>query len=1093
MNGKSSTDLKVSIDSPPVIPEKLQRAGYRFIRIIPKSKDPIDRDYPKTKNYSSEDSVIQNWISHYQSFEVKDRQNEGKFVHHEGHGNYGCLCSETRIAIDLDRQDIIEKALSHPLLNTSLSAQSGSGKGLHIWVKTAKAKTTKLSDPATKENIGHFKAAGGYVVGPSCIHPSGGLYHIVNDGEIPFISFEELLSFFSEYIQKRPEPVPVSHSYSNDTIDISIDRIMMPLKAVRSGSEIQGEHPVHGSAGGKNFSINIQKNVWRCWRCDSGGSSAEAIAVTHGLLDCSDAQPGCLRGDLFKAVLEIAEDEYGWIRPIKITPKKPEILPTKITSGDSFDIDFLFEPKKTDVLPEHLPPNVHVTLIDGYPRIGKTHWAELQAIKYQTANIIANTHSVIEQHLRIFRENRVAGQTAVHLEGRNRCCIFKDERRSCDHCSYYPYLSGSNSKERGQQRGRFLSLTVEKLHEKEIITKEEILKDAEISGYCPYFFLKECARISDYVFTVTENLEEITGDTHQTRHLTIIDEDTCFANFFPQSADLAEFIRGPSRNSVHSILETKWIGIQRWKNYITNGKKRPKGKQTILRMIEILEQIRDVLRIKDDEVFSPGQIIKDLNQIDTTVPDPDDITRSELIKFIERWEIQDTFSKFAHALLYPYKERLFAWQGYNPMKLRLIANEGTRIYDPPNTKMVLIGSTRAEMFLKTLDTTWEAIRINKFQYSKHFLFVIVKDDIKRGRSKRRTYKQNLLSALKRVAHVNSDTRYPLLVLVGTKKEQLGVIEELGGICKGSSDENIKGQHWNYMSGCFNIFYQNSVISRGVDIPFYKCLANLSSSFASPYWSARRDVALENRDNEDLEYCESIIDALAVDETTNSTLRITPVVNHTDQIPRVVIIGEHDLWKIKPGVLENAQIVELTSEQLFDNIEEVLDVTGRMEMLPAREGIVTDEEGKECEGSYWFATTYHDQPEIMFGKLIEERCQCLAEILKSKKEDTEPWRKRVNPRTIEEMEKQIIWYLIQRGEKDKKTSVGSLLKWIKTINRRMVSKDINNMIVSMYKHNKVRIDGIGLEAKVYLPSTYHEPEYPGAVKSETNFSHLDKKQ
>jgi len=181
VKGESSADINISIDLPPAIPQKLQRAGYRFIRIIPRSKDPIDKDYPNTRNYSADDPKIVSWISHFQTFEVKDRQHEGYYVHHEGYGNYGCLCSETLIALDLDREDTIQKALSHPLLKTALSAQSGSGKGLHVWVQTDKAKTTKLSDPTTKENIGHIKASGGYVVGPNCIHPSGCLYHIVND------------------------------------------------------------------------------------------------------------------------------------------------------------------------------------------------------------------------------------------------------------------------------------------------------------------------------------------------------------------------------------------------------------------------------------------------------------------------------------------------------------------------------------------------------------------------------------------------------------------------------------------------------------------------------------------------------------------------------------------------------------------------------------------------------------------------------------------------------------------------------------------------------------------------------------------------
>jgi hypothetical protein len=352
---------------------------------------------------------------------------------------------------------------------TAFSAQSGSGEGLHIWVRTDKGKTTKFTDLATKENVGHIKSTGGYVVGPSSVHPSGGLYRVVGDGEIPYIPFADLLKFFSDYIQAEkplPELSSSSSHYQHDTIDIPIEKIWTPVKPIRVGDELQGGHPVHGSTGGKNFSINTRKNVWTCWRCGTGGSSLEAIAVSHGLLDCSESRPGCLRGELFKEVMKIAEEEYGWTRPIKTTPPRPTILP-QLPTDEQFDVELFQKPGiTTNSLPDELPENVQVTLIDGYPRIGKTHWSEIQAIKAGTANIIANTHSVIEQHLRIFKEHRKSGQTAVHLEGRNRCCLF-EERKSCKGCNHYPYTSDP------ADRGRFLAYIDDTLHDSTAGIKNE--------------------------------------------------------------------------------------------------------------------------------------------------------------------------------------------------------------------------------------------------------------------------------------------------------------------------------------------------------------------------------------------------------------------------------------------------------------------------------------------------------------------------------------------------------------------------------------------------------------------------------------------
>lgn len=1466
---------------PPQIPIKLQRAGYRFIQILPGSKDPREKKYTTEKNYLADEPGIALWIGHYQSFEWSSRNeaDNGLYTHYEGYGNYGILCSDTLAAFDLDTPELIDFTLAEfPELKDAFLLQSGSGKGMHIPFKTDCAKTVPFVDPDTKENIGHIKAKGGYIVGPGCLHPDGGVYRIVNDGEIPFISFDQILERFSAYITKKPREERVVdnksafyHTSATLSIDIPIERIWSPVKPVRNGSEIQGAHPVHGSKGGKNFSINTRKNTWHCFpagtliqtpdglrniediseedtvfsergnpqrvtttfkreysgeiidikgpsgivsvtpghpiliaRCKpcsknyepytackpncprrkkdgkhhcpgngqpvvmwvdsedvvketdfliyqknsssnttfdltqyrandrnrfyitpeeielnpdiasiigwylaeghisagvvtshpaggqknrvykdsvrvyperdvnftlsydeieeanrikylmhehfglkcrvyqyesrgttvvscgstviakflkrvfgsgakqktmsrclyspptilsgiirscfdgdgnnrpigrnnshktyrtvskklahemhlgllslgvlsriwehalhkvtiktgshagrivnhsliysigfykrrdrgfhwvdgertylpissistrefhgyvynletedhtyqapfivhncfrdgSGGGSAEAIAVKHGLIDCDDAHPGCLRGDLFRQVLEIAEEEYGWTRPIKTTPVRPTILPE--ISNATFDIE-IFEQTgvHTDILPEDLPENFEALLLDGLPRIGKTHWSEMQAIKHKTANIIANTHSVIDQHLRIFRENRNPGQTAVHLEGRNRCCRMQEgERRSCSRCPLYPYT------EDPADRGRFISFVGESLHKSEIITKNDVP-----DGYCPYFFCKESAKMADYVFTVPDNLEEITGENHQSRHLTIIDEDTCFPSFFPQSVDLAEFVRGPTRNYVVNLVEMKWIGIQKWKDYIVEKKKRPKGKATILKMIEILENIREILRIKDDVVFTPSEILHDVSLVDLNIPEPTDITKPELLRAIERWEIPDTFSLFAKALLYPYKEKTLDWQGYNPMKLRLIANEEERIYEPPNTKMILIGSTRAEMFLKTLDVKYDAIRINKFQYSKNFVFFVVKGKSGRGNARKWNFRNAVKTALKRVAKTNSDTRYPLLVLVGTKKEQSNIMEDLGGICKGSSDENIQGQRWNYIGGFFNIFYQNSVISRGVDIPFYKTLIVYSSDFANPYWLAKMKVAIENKDRDGAEYAESVMDAITVDETTNSSLRVTPVVGHTDTIPRVVVISEKDLWKIKPVVLSEAQVVEVEAEQLFDNFEKILNCSGRLEILPEREDV--DEFNRNV--IHWGVDTVFDEPEAIRNLPVEAKGEFYAKTIVRSEGDEDAWRHRYRPDVIKEVEDSVVRYLVHLDKTGKTTRFNSLKEYISKRNKKFKPTLVNDVIMGLYKMGSIRIDNIAKDttaAIVRISSVYVDKE------------------
>lgn len=1065
----------------PKIPPKISDSGYRFIKVRPRAKTPHEPRWQRERNYAADDPILQAWLEHWHSFEVHE-------THYEGNGNYGVLCSSECIVVDLDSKELIEEVLplepqktgfvSENTLPATYCVKSGSGRGIHAYYRTKNAIPCKLLNPQDPaQSFGDIQAAGKMVVGPDSAHPSGGLYEPINDLPIAEVDFELVKSVFSKYLKQdppAPPPAPAKKSRYSSTplsIDIPIERIIYPLHPEKRGTnEIQGEHPVHGSTGKKNLSINTQKGTWFCFRCQSGGGPAEAIAVVHGLINCQDSHPGCLRGETFKTVLEIAEDDYGWARPIKQAPEKLDIL--KIhhdTPDDQFDIYEPLPPAHALTLPHDLPPEKYV-LVNAYPRIGKSHWSELQAIKHKTANIIANTHSVIEHHLRIFRENKEPQQTATHLEGKNRCCNRANEggNRSCKSCGFYPYT------EDPADRGRFLAQVQDFLFEEAIVTADEIPDE-----FCKYFFLKESAKISDYVYTVTENLDEVLGDEYRQRHLTVIDEDTCFANFFPRSAELCEFTRLQTKHHVRNHLESKWRGIQRWKDYIVNGKKRPKGKKTILRMIEILEQIRMVLEIRDTDAFNPTKVLEQLNAIDTTVPDPDDITKADLLVAVRRWELSDTFSNFAEALLYPYKEMRFAWQGYNTMKLRMIADESIRMRELPDTKTILIGSTRAELLLKTLNTPKQiaTVSIDEFPYSNYFLVVVVKNqkNLKDPAASKKSFKDNILVALNKINSANDTTRYPVLVLTGSKKEQARVMEEIGGIGKGSSNENETGQRWNHLGGNINVFYQNSVISRGVDVPFYKSMFVVSSDFASPYWSARYEVAIRDKNEDDAKYSEAVRDAITIDETTNSVLRITPTRNTLDEVPRLIIIQERDMWKIKPAVIKEATVVEVTTDHLAKNLKELLDVVGRAELLPSRAGV--DEDGNNEMHQY--QTIKFCEPEILRDRPVKEKCGHLAKILESV-EETEPWRRRISPAVVNKSEASTIEFLRKRG--DKTIRRGALQKWMAGQHKNMSLVIAGDILTSMRKRGLIRIFGFGLDAKVLLPSSEFDTKTTSVVGS-----------
>ena len=64
-----------------------------------------------------------------------------------------------------------------------------------------------------------------------------------------------------------------------------------------------------------------EKNVWHCFRCNTGGGAISLIAVLEGIIACHEAIPGGLKGDKFKETLRLAHDRYGFNIKVK-TPDK---------------------------------------------------------------------------------------------------------------------------------------------------------------------------------------------------------------------------------------------------------------------------------------------------------------------------------------------------------------------------------------------------------------------------------------------------------------------------------------------------------------------------------------------------------------------------------------------------------------------------------------------------------------------------------------------------------------------------------------------------------------------------------------------------
>lgn len=280
------------------IPAQLQTDSFKFVKLGSKSKKPFEEDWTN-KPYDFKE--ITEWI--------KDGKNYGVM------GGYGGL-----IIIDADSmviKDIIEKKFS-----PTFTVKSRENRR-HFYFISPDIQS-KIVLKCGEEHYGEIISLGSQVVGANSIHPKTGLpYEIVNDVEIANVSKEDIFSALVDYL-------PHAFEKKDYQIEKSINlRVFDVLKKFGvptdyTGRQLQTSHPIHGSDNGGNFVVNEEKNVWHCFRHSSGGGAMGLIAVLEGIIDCSQAISGGLRGDNFKKTKKIAQEKYGLLDVSNRTDACPE-------------------------------------------------------------------------------------------------------------------------------------------------------------------------------------------------------------------------------------------------------------------------------------------------------------------------------------------------------------------------------------------------------------------------------------------------------------------------------------------------------------------------------------------------------------------------------------------------------------------------------------------------------------------------------------------------------------------------------------------------------------------------------------------------
>jgi hypothetical protein len=274
------------------IPKQLQNPEFRFILLEKRNvtdtklrKHPIENDWQTAANYKYDDSKLLDWIANG--------------------GNYGVLCGfGNLIVLDIDAKELDDALL---VLGKTFSIKTS--RGFHHYFI---CKDCPGNYPLDKDNVhyGEIRAKKQQVVGAGSLHPSGIEYGVADDLPIAEIKFDELKVALKNIADLEPR-IPRIIQSTGHGLNLPITEVFDISTLQQRGDEFFGAHPIHGSTTGQNFWINPAKNIWHCFRCNSGGSTIDLIAVLERVVDCKDAKPEIIKGELFKKALDIARNKYG--------------------------------------------------------------------------------------------------------------------------------------------------------------------------------------------------------------------------------------------------------------------------------------------------------------------------------------------------------------------------------------------------------------------------------------------------------------------------------------------------------------------------------------------------------------------------------------------------------------------------------------------------------------------------------------------------------------------------------------------------------------------------------------------------------------
>lgn len=230
------------------------------------------------------------------------------------------------LALDIDTKDgkdgfqsLIELQLQHDELPTTVQMSTPSGAS-QLFFKMPENIHISISADKLASGL-DIRANGGYtILPPSKITPHlkysfTGSYEWFTDQALDEYPLSSLPSWLIDLLKEQPKTEPDwDHNLNKSNIDLDILKVCQHygITLKQENGRLFGDHPKHGSSNGANFHINPELGLWRCFRHNISGNALQLIALMEDLIDCEQCGRGALRGQLFKDVIAIATEKFGF-------------------------------------------------------------------------------------------------------------------------------------------------------------------------------------------------------------------------------------------------------------------------------------------------------------------------------------------------------------------------------------------------------------------------------------------------------------------------------------------------------------------------------------------------------------------------------------------------------------------------------------------------------------------------------------------------------------------------------------------------------------------------------------------------------------